>query len=138
MPLRHREKRKEKIKGEMEISRDEEIFELLSLLSLLSPNFQFLHTFKYVPNKTGADRNRTDGLLSAIQALSQLSYSPGISIITKYAIFRNTAVNIFFRPPHISVLNKEDRIRMTRIYMILIRVRVQNFEPVRELRHIIF
>ena len=24
----------------------------------------------------GADRNRTDGLLSAIQALSQLSYSP--------------------------------------------------------------
>ena len=26
----------------------------------------------------GADRDRTDGLLNAIQALSQLSYSPGI------------------------------------------------------------
>ena len=43
---------------------------------------RFLEARKFFVLNGGAERDRTDDLLSAIQALSQLSYSPTITLLT--------------------------------------------------------
>ena len=45
----------------------------------------------------GADRDRTDDLLNAIQALSQLSYSPYLKTITNYQITIIKQLRNYFR-----------------------------------------
>jgi hypothetical protein len=62
---------------------------LLSKLSrkicILSYNYSDLLVKNCLKNFGGADRDRTDDLLNAIQALSQLSYSP--TCVLTYACF---------------------------------------------------
>jgi hypothetical protein len=55
----------------------------VSLALMVRPKVQDIHTFFALRKSGGAGRNRTDDLLLAKQALSQLSYSPMISAAQK-------------------------------------------------------
>jgi hypothetical protein len=48
-------------------------------MDLIRRDFHDLTTAAIAEKYGGADRDRTDDLLNAIQALSQLSYSPNVS-----------------------------------------------------------